>query len=78
MELGQREFENIAESNEGRRGELESLREQLTQAESEALETRHELGELEAAVQGQKANVELAESEAGEARTRLQEAEAEC
>ena len=78
LELGQREFENISESNDGRRGELESLREQLTQAESEALETRHELGELETAVQGQKANVELAESEAGEARTRLQEAEAEC
>ena len=77
LELGQREHENIGESNEGRRRELESLREQLTQSESEALGTRHELEELETAVLGQKANVEAAEQEAEAARSRLSEAESD-
>ena len=75
LELGQRESETIDESNEGRRQELGSLREQLTQAETDALETRHELEELKSAVLGQQANVEAAQSEADEARLRLSEAE---
>ncbi|MEE3328873.1 MAG: chromosome segregation protein SMC [Myxococcota bacterium] len=78
LELGQREHENIGESNEGRRRELESLQEQLTQAESDALGTRHELEELESAVLGQRTNVEAAEQEAEAARGRLLEAETDC
>ena len=78
LELGQREHDNITESNDGRRRELESLREQLTQAESEALGTRHELEELEAAVLGQKVTIESAEQDAEGARNRLAEAESEC
>ena len=63
IELGRRECENIADSNEGRRRELDQLRAQLTQVEAEAVEARQELDQLEQVVQGQQANVDTAEAE---------------
>ncbi|MDG2332606.1 MAG: chromosome segregation protein SMC [Myxococcota bacterium] len=77
IELGLREGENIAESNDGRRRELGQLREQLTQVEAEAVEARQELEQLAAAVQGQQATVDAAESEVAEAQEELNAAELE-
>ncbi|MDE0884603.1 MAG: chromosome segregation protein SMC [Myxococcota bacterium] len=77
IELGQREGENISESNDGRRRELGQLREQLTQVEAEAVEARQELDQLAAAVQGQQATVDVAESEVAGAQEELNAAELE-
>ena len=63
IELGRRECENIADSNEGRRRELDQLRAQLTQVEAEAVEARQELDQLEQVVRGQQANVDTAQAE---------------
>jgi len=77
LELGRREHENIGESNEGRRRELDQLRTQLTQVEAEAVEARQELDQLEQTVRGQQANVDAAESEVAESQSELGAAEAE-
>ena len=77
LELGRRENENIGESNEGRRQELDQLHAQLTQVEAEAVEARQELDQLEQAVQGQQASVDAAEAEVAEGQGELDAAEAE-
>jgi len=77
IELGHREGENIAESNEGRRRELDQLREQLTQVEAEAVEARQELDQLEVAVQGQQSTVDAAEAEVASGQEELNAAELE-
>ncbi|MCS5638615.1 MAG: AAA family ATPase, partial [Myxococcota bacterium] len=77
IELGRRECENIGESNEGRRQELDQLRAQLTQVEAEAVEAREELDQLEQAVQGQQVTVDGAEAEVGQAREELKAGEDE-
>ena len=80
IDLGRRECENIAESNEGRRRELDQLREQLTQVEAEAVEARQELDQLEQVVQGQQTNVDAAEAEvaASESESAASDAEREA
>jgi chromosome segregation protein len=75
--LGRRERENIGESNEGRRRELDQLRAQLTQVEAEAVEARQELDQLEQAVQGQQSTVDAAESEVASGQAELTEVESE-
>jgi chromosome segregation protein len=77
IELGRRECENIGESNEGRRRELDQLRAQLTQVEAEAVEARQELDQLEQAVQGQQVTVDAADAEVGEAQEELKAGEDE-
>ena len=64
IELGEREREGIAESNEARRQEVQQLREQLSQTQAEAVQARLELEQLEANVESQRATVVAAESEA--------------
>ena len=75
--LGRREQENIGESNEGRRRELDQLRAQLTQVEAEAVEARQELDQLEQAVRGQQTTVDAAESEVASGQAELTEVESE-
>ncbi len=77
IELGRRECENIGESNEGRRRELDQLRAQLTQVEAEAVESRQELDQLEHAVQGQQSTVDTAESEVASGQAELTAVESE-
>ncbi len=67
-EMGRREAENITDANEGRRGELVSLRDQLSQSEQQAIQAQEELDQLELAVAGQQASVDAAEAEAESAR----------
>jgi chromosome segregation protein len=77
IELGRRECENIGESNEGRRRELDQLRAQLTQAEAEAVEAREELDQLEQAVRGQQASVDAALAEVAESEAKSSAGEAD-
>ncbi len=77
IELGEREREGIAESNEARRQEVQQLREQLSQTQAEAVQARLELEQLEANVESQRATVVAAESEATTAQEEIAEAERE-
>ena len=63
IELAQRERENLTQSDEGRREELETLATQRTNAESEANQARDELQNLDRVLAEERSAVEAIESE---------------
>ena len=77
IELARRERDNLEESSEARRGELETLAEQLATAEQEYRSAREELEQLERGLEQEQAGIEAAEREVQTAQESLREREAE-
>jgi chromosome segregation protein len=77
IELGRRERETLAESNEGRRQELAQLQGQLESARAEAAEAEQELARIESAVESEAAAIAGAAAETRRATEELRSLEGE-
>ena len=77
IELARRERDNLEESSAARKGELETLTEQLTVAEQEHRAAHQELEQLERGLEQEQAAIETAEREVHAAQEALRQREAE-
>ncbi len=77
IELARRERDNLEESSEARKGELQTLAEQLSTAEQEHRSAKEELEQLERGLEQEQSGIEAAERDVQTAQESLREREAE-